>query len=71
MLIFQSADSKSRKKNALEIILKKEEFSMYAATEREKDEWVGQIGKAIVKHSGMYVDEDDGDDEEDDKITKK
>lgn len=40
---------------------------MYASTERERDEWIGQIGRAIVKNSGMYVEEGDADDEEDEE----
>lgn len=30
---------------------------MYAVTERDKDEWIAQIGKAIVKNSGMFIPE--------------
>ncbi len=30
---------------------------MVATTEQEKDEWIGQVGKAIVKNSGMYVED--------------
>jgi hypothetical protein len=60
----KSAETKSKKKNAIEIVLKEEKFQMYASTEREKDEWIGQLGKAIVKNSGMYV-EDNHDDDDD------
>jgi len=27
---------------------------MYADTEKQKDEWIGAIGRAIVKFSGSY-----------------
>jgi hypothetical protein len=50
------------------MILKESSFQLFAGTEREKDEWIGQIGRAIVKNSGMYVsepDEENSDDEED------
>ncbi len=63
----KSAEVKSKKKNALEIILKNERFLFFAVTEREKDEWIGQIGKAIVNHSSMYV-KDDGDDDEEEGV---
>jgi hypothetical protein len=63
----KSAESKSKKKNAIEIILKDQTFQVFSGTEREKDEWIGQIGRAIVKNSGMYVPEpDDNDEDEDD-----
>lgn len=61
----KSAESSSKKKNAIEINLKEDKFIVFASTEREKDEWIGQIGRAIVKNSGMYVNEDgDGDDDD-------
>lgn len=31
---------------------------LYANTDKEKDEWIGRVGKAIVKHSSMYVTEE-------------
>lgn len=63
----QSAEGKSKKKNAIEIRLKEETFQVYSSTERERDEWIGQIGRAIVKSSGMYVEEGDDDDDEEDE----
>eukprot|EP01040_Poterioochromonas_malhamensis_P002297 gene2297-2442_t len=63
----KSAEGKSKKKNAIEIRLKEETFQVYSSTERERDEWIGQIGRAIVKSSGMYVEEGDDDDEEEDE----
>ena len=44
---------------------------MYASTERERDEWIGQIGRAIVKNSGMYVEEGDAEEEEDEEDPKE
>ena len=41
---------------------------MYASTERERDEWIGQIGRAIVKNSGMYVEEGDEEDDDNDDL---
>ena len=37
---------------------------MFADTEKEKDDWIGAIGRSIVKHSSMYVKDDDYSDEE-------
>ncbi len=69
----KSAEVKSKKSNALEIILKNERFLLFANTEREKDEWIGQVGKAIVNHSSMYVkdDDDDGDNDEEDEAAAR
>ncbi len=39
---------------------------MYAGTEKEKDDWIGYIGRAIVQSSGTYTEEDDGDNSDDD-----
>ena len=33
-------------------------YFMYAETEKEKDEWIGAIGRAIVKFSNAYTNED-------------
>lgn len=53
----KSAEHKAQKRNAFEVTLKSDHFLMYAMTDKEKDEWIGRIGKAIVKHSSMYVQE--------------
>ena len=36
---------------------------MYAETEKEKDEWIGAIGRAIVKFSSSMMDDDYSDEE--------
>lgn len=63
---------KIKKKNALLITLTTEEFYLFADSELEKDEWIGQIGKAIVRHSSMYVGNvhEDKDDDDDDSTRK-
>lgn len=61
-MLFQSAESKAKKKNAMEIALKANTFFLIAKNDREKDDWIGQIGKAIVKYSSMYVSDEDGED---------
>jgi len=52
----------AKKKYALEILLKDDRFLLVAKTDCEKDDWIGQIGKAIVKYSSMYTNEDDDED---------
>lgn len=37
---------------------------MYADSEKEKDDWIGAIGRAIVRCSSTYTNEDGMDDEE-------
>jgi hypothetical protein len=73
-LAVKSAEAKAQRKNAFEIILRDETFLMSSQTDQEKDTWIGQIGKAIVKNSGMFMQEYEGsgnpadeDDNEDDQ----
>jgi hypothetical protein len=58
-------DGKANKKNGLEIILRSDRFSLFTKTERERDEWIGQIRKAISKYSSMQIDGDEDESEED------
>ena len=37
-------------------------FYMYAETEKEKDEWIGAIGRAIVRFSSAFTADDGFDD---------
>lgn len=39
--------------------MKESKFYLVAKNEREKDDWIGQIGKAIVKYSSMYINDED------------
>ena len=32
----------------------------------EKDEWIGQVGRALVRSSGMFINEDNAQKDEDD-----
>ncbi len=50
----------------LQVSTTKNTYFMYAATEKEKDDWIGYIGRAIVQSSGTYMGEDDGDNSDDD-----
>lgn len=46
--------------------MKKEQIVLIAPTERDKDEWVGNVGRAMVRNSGMFVEETTHDEEESD-----
>jgi hypothetical protein len=50
----KSADLKSHKRNSFEISTPDTTFLLYADTEKEKDDWIGNVGKSIVRSSGAY-----------------
>ncbi len=53
------------------VTLSNELFFLCAETEKEKDEWIAQLGKAIISHSSMFCRTEDMNDdtiEEDEKI---
>jgi hypothetical protein len=61
------------KRHCFEVATPDEVFFMYADNEKEKDEWIGAIGRAIVKYSGSFQgsknddsSSDDSSDEEED-----
>lgn len=60
----KSAELKAGKKNAIEVSTADTTFYMFANTEKEKDEWIGAVGRAIVQASATFTN-DDGNDEED------
>jgi hypothetical protein len=72
----KSADLKSRKRNSFEISTPETTYLLYADTEKEKDDWIGVVGKAIVRCSSTYYanrpneiqDTDEQNDEDDDDI---
>ncbi len=49
-----------------QVSTKRNIYFMYASNEKEKDDWIGYIGRAIVQSSGTYIDNDDGDNSDDD-----
>ncbi len=49
-----------------QVSTKRNTYFMYASNEKEKDDWIGYIGRAIVQSSGTYIDNDDGDNSDDD-----
>jgi len=50
----KSADLKSRKRNSFEISTPEITYLLYADHESEKDDWIGRVGKAIVRCSSTY-----------------
>lgn len=68
-LTVKSADDKTGKQHSFEVATSEQVYWMYADSDAEKDEWVGQLGRAIVLASRSYhppADSDDDDDEDDD-----
>ncbi len=57
----KSAELKAGKKNAIEVSTQDTTFFMFADSEKEKDEWIGAIGRAIVQSSVTYTNDDDVD----------
>eukprot|EP01031_Cornospumella_fuschlensis_P030165 gene30165-36442_t len=53
----KSAELKAGKKNAIEVSTKDQTFFMYADSEKEKDEWIGAIGRSIVQSSSTFTPE--------------
>ena len=56
----KSADLKSRKRNSFEISTPEITYLLYADTEQEKDDWIGRVGKAIVRCSSTYYSQGGG-----------
>ena len=57
----KSAELKAGKRNAIEVSTADTTFFMFADTEKEKDEWIGAIGRAIVQASATFTNDDDVD----------
>ena len=54
----KSAELKAGKKNAIEVSTAETTFYMYADSEKEKDEWIGAIGRSIVQASATFTNDD-------------
>ena len=65
-LTVKSAEEKTNKRYCFEVATPESTFYMYAETEKEKDEWIGAIGRAIVRFSSAFTG-DDGYEEDGDK----
>ena len=60
----KSAELKAGKKNAIEVSTKEKTFYMFADSEKEKDEWIGAIGRSIVQSSSTFTSPDGAADDE-------
>lgn len=58
----KSAELKAKKKHALEVSTPETTFLMFADSEKDKDDWIGAIGRAIVRCSTTYTNDDGMDD---------
>ena len=56
----KSADIKSGKRHSFEISTPELTYLLYADTEQEKDDWIGRVGKAIVRCSSTYYSQTSG-----------
>jgi hypothetical protein len=50
----KSADLKSKKRHSFEISTPETCYLLYADAENLKDDWIGRVGKAIVRCSRTY-----------------
>lgn len=68
----KSAEMKVRKKNAIEVSTVDTTYFMYADTEKEKDDWIGAVGRAIVQASSTFTHDDNAEDDgsDDDEETE-
>jgi len=57
-LTVKSADIKTRRKYSMEVSTAETTFFMVADSEKEKDDWIGAIGRAIVQSSATYTGDD-------------
>jgi hypothetical protein len=48
IITLQSAETKARRRNALEVSTNDETYLMFAETEKEKDDWIGAIGRCVI-----------------------
>ena len=52
--VFDLPPCTNNDRHCFEVATPDEVFFMYADDEKQKDEWIGAIGRAIVKYSGSY-----------------
>jgi len=55
----KSADIKSHKIYSFEISTPDMTYLLYADNEKEKDDWIGCVGRSIVRASATYLDKND------------
>lgn len=51
----KSADLKTSMRNSFEISTPEVTYLLYADTEKDKDDWIGSVGRAIVRCSSTYT----------------
>eukprot|EP00970_Alexandrium_tamarense_P012120 scaffold2748_cov193-Alexandrium_tamarense.AAC.28 len=51
----KSADLKAHKKHSFEISTPETTYLLYADDEKAKDDWIGSVGRSIVRCSSTYV----------------
>ena len=58
-LTVKSAEEKTNKPYCFEVATPESTFYMHATSEKEKDEWIGAIGRAIVRFSSAFTEENE------------
>ena len=64
-LTVKSAEEKTNKRFCFEVATPESTYYMHADSEKEKDEWIGAIGRAIVRFSSAYTAEEEESEAED------
>jgi hypothetical protein len=54
----KSAEDTTRKAHSFELQTPETTYYMYAASDKDKDDWIGAMGRAIVRYSNAYTRED-------------
>ncbi|RHY32027.1 hypothetical protein DYB32_002952 [Aphanomyces invadans] len=63
-LTVKSAEEKTNKRYCFEVATPESTYYMHAESEKQKEEWIGAIGRAIVKFSSSFTGEEGANDEE-------
>ena len=50
----KSSENKTNKRNSFEITTSDKSVFVYADNEKDKDDWIGNVGRAIVRCSSTY-----------------
>mmetsp|Transcript_9636 Transcript_9636/g.16937 ORF Transcript_9636/g.16937 Transcript_9636/m.16937 type:complete len:118 (-) Transcript_9636:42-395(-) len=56
-LTVKSAEDRTNKRFCFEVATPQEVVFLYAENEKQKDDWIGAIGKAIVRYSSAYTED--------------
>eukprot|EP01138_Halocafeteria_seosinensis_P001721 gb/GECG01001764.1/.p1 GENE.gb/GECG01001764.1/~~gb/GECG01001764.1/.p1 ORF type:complete len:140 (+),score=21.35 gb/GECG01001764.1/:1-420(+) len=64
-LTVKSAMEKTGKNHSFEVATPDQTYFMYADSETDKDDWIGAIGRAIVRYSNSYKRNESADEESD------